>query len=114
MAQWLLDNGLNEKRIIIENQSMTTAENALFSHQILEKDYPEIQNIVMVTSDYHVVMGCLLFEAQALWTEGESKKPHVITNVSYDSNRDYSFSREELKYWLENLYQLNFPEMDDE
>ena len=112
MAEWLLDNGLDEKRIIIENQSMTTAENALFSFNILNRDYPEIQSIVMVTSDYHVAMGALLFEAQALWTEGENKQPHVINNVPYISGRDYRFGREELKYWLEILYQQNFLELE--
>ena len=42
MAQWLIDNGLNKDRLIIENKSSSTVENAKFTYNILRKKYQDI------------------------------------------------------------------------
>lgn len=50
MAQWLIDNGLNKDRLIIENKSSSTVENAKFTYNILRKKYQDIDKIAIVTS----------------------------------------------------------------
>src|SRR5699024_9003394 len=39
MKDWLVANGLSEDRIIVENESSKTVENAAFSYDILYNDY---------------------------------------------------------------------------
>lgn len=63
MAQWLIDNGLNKDRLIIENKSSSTVENAKFTYNILRKKYIDIDKIAIVTSDYHIERGSLLYKA---------------------------------------------------
>ena len=40
MGDWLKEHGLSEDRLIIEDQSMTTAQNAEFSYKIILDKYP--------------------------------------------------------------------------
>ena len=55
MAEWFLEQGIDENRIIREDRSSTTDENAKFTLQILTGEYPQIKSIAVVTSDYHVL-----------------------------------------------------------
>ena len=68
MAAWLKENGVEEKRIIVENLSQTTVQNAQFTGKILLEQYPQVKSLAIVTSDYHVPLGCLLFSEQFIFT----------------------------------------------
>jgi len=63
MAAWLLDRGISVKRIIVENKSYSTAQNALNTYNILVRDYPNIRSIAVVTSDYHIYRSYMNFVA---------------------------------------------------
>lgn len=63
MGQWLLDNGLSEERLLMEDQSRTTEENALFSYGILRSKAPAVRSLCIITSSYHMTWGSVLFEA---------------------------------------------------
>ena len=66
MGQWLLDQGLAEDRLIIENKAPNTVGNAENTYKILSEEYPQVDSFVMVTSDYHVPRGCILFYSKCL------------------------------------------------
>lgn len=85
MGEWLIEHGLDKDRLIIEDQSHTTAQNALFSYDILREDYPQVDSIVLVSSHYHIPWGTLLFEAAFRKTAAEQNTPeiHVISNCAY-------------------------------
>ena len=85
MGEWLIQNGLDESRLIIENQSQTTAENAILSYGILRESYPQVKNVALISSSYHIPWGALLLEAAFMKTasEGQSEEMHVISNASY-------------------------------
>ena len=68
MAAWLKENGVEENRIIVENLSQTTVQNAQFLEKILLEQYPQVKTLAIVTSDYHVPLGCLLFSEQFIFT----------------------------------------------
>ena len=103
MAAWLVEHGLSEDRLIIENRSKTTCENAVFSYEILQKDYPQIDTMAIVTSDYHIPLGCLLFEAWFL-LEAEGNAPAIsVTTHACCLSGSYTFTLNEQAYWLENL-----------
>ncbi|MCL2094625.1 YdcF family protein [Candidatus Saccharibacteria bacterium] len=53
MQQWLIDNGIAESRIIVEQASGTTIENMRFSLPIITSR--GFTNIVLVTSDFHTI-----------------------------------------------------------
>lgn len=51
MKNFLLENGITEERLIVENRSTSTYENLLFSQEILPDD---VKSITIITSDYHL------------------------------------------------------------
>lgn len=86
MALWLVGNGLEPERLIVEDQSLTTTENALFSHAILKEQYPQITTAAIVTSDYHIPWGAVLFEAEFLF--GTEDAPiHIVSNAAFPTTR---------------------------
>ncbi len=66
MGQWLLDQGVSADRLIIENKAPSTVGNAENTYKILNEEYPQVKSFVMVTSDYHVPRGCILFYSKCL------------------------------------------------
>lgn len=81
MAEWLIENGVNPQRVIVENQSLTTAQNAIYTYQILTGRYPQVKQLAIVSSDYHIATGTLLFGAEAT-LQAEEAGMEIITVVS--------------------------------
>ncbi len=85
MGAWLLEQGLAENRLIIENKAPNTVGNAENTYKILAEEYPQVDSFVMVTSDYHVPRGCILFYSKCLLaayaTGGEPLE--LISNAGY-------------------------------
>ena len=69
MARYLKEHGVAEQRLILESQSSTSAENTVFLDRILTESYPQIQCLVIVSSDYHVPLCSLLMTEAALIEE---------------------------------------------
>ena len=87
MAEWLIDKGIPKERIIVEDKSLTTAQNAMFTYDLLEKDYPQVTDIAIISSDYHIATGALFFEAYFLIRSDDPEKPkmNVVSNAAYDA-----------------------------
>ena len=81
MAKWLTENGVAPERVIVENQSLTTAQNAIYTYQILKDQYPQVKQMVIISSDYHIATGTLLFGAEATLQAEEAGK-EIMTVVS--------------------------------
>ncbi len=85
MAKWLEEKGVEKSRLIVENKSLTTAQNAIFTYDILTSNYPSVKKLAIVSSDYHIATGELLFKAEsALRAEkaGEEKL-EVVSNAAW-------------------------------
>jgi hypothetical protein len=108
MGDWLKSKGLDEKRLIIENKSMTTAQNAEFSYEIVLKKYPQIKNVAIISSAYHIAWGSLLFEAAFMKSASEKNKPalHVVSNAAYDITNDTYKWSEILRWETGGMLQL--------
>ena len=65
MKQYLIEHGIEESRIYIEDQSRTTAENLRFS-AIVIKENRLSQNVAVVTSEFHLARACLYAERNGL------------------------------------------------
>ena len=87
MAEWLIENGLDEKRIIVEDNSLTTAQNAIYTFDILMEKYPQVKQLAIVSSDYHIATGTLLFAAEATLRAEKAgdEKIAVVSNAAYEA-----------------------------
>ena len=85
MAKWLISNGIDKKRVIVEDNSLTTAQNAIFSYDILTTQYPDVKYIAIVSSDYHIATGTLLIKAEAVLRAGTAggEKLEVVSNAAW-------------------------------
>jgi hypothetical protein len=81
MAKWLRENGVEAGRIVVENQSQTTAQNAIYTLDLLEKNFPEVSRLAIISSDYHIETGKLLFGAQAILRDRPELE--VISNAAW-------------------------------
>jgi hypothetical protein len=85
MAKWLAEHGVDKKRIIVEDNSITTAQNALFTYDILVSLYPSVKKLAIVSSDYHIATGELLFKAESVIranTPG-NERFEVVSNAAW-------------------------------
>ena len=81
MAKWLRENGIRSSRIIIENQSQTTAQNAIYTLNILKKEFPQVSKLAIISSDYHIATGKLLFEAELILRDDADME--VVSNAAW-------------------------------
>ncbi len=90
MAEWFLQQGIPRERMIIENTSLTTTQNAKNSVRILEEQYPQIHTLAIVSSDYHIRLGSLLFQSAAYLREYEEGDwtAEVACNASFPTEGD--------------------------
>lgn len=101
MAGWLEENGVQPDRIIVENKSLTTTQNAIFSYGILTENHPEITQIALVSSDYHIPWAAILFQTQFIL---EERPLRVVSNAVYPTNQtinDLSLIRYQMNGILE-------------
>ena len=91
MAEWLAANGVDPARVIVEDQSKTTAQNAIFTCKILKEQYPQVWALAIISSDYHIATGTLLFDAEStlLAGEGEEEPFFVVSNAAWPAPSGY-------------------------
>lgn len=61
MAQWLRERGISNDRLILETRAMSTVENAQRVHRLLLNNYPQVNSVAVITSDYHIRQSCAMF-----------------------------------------------------
>ena len=85
MAEWLIENGIAAERVIVEDHSITTAQNAIYTYDILTESYPQVKQLVIVSSDYHIATGTLLFEAEAILRAEKTgdQAMRVVSNAAW-------------------------------
>ena len=85
MAEWLIEKGIAKDRVIVEDKSITTAQNAIYTCQILQESYPQVKQVAILSSDYHIATGTLLFDAESILLSDESgNKPYeIVSNAAW-------------------------------
>jgi len=85
MAKWLIEQGVEKNRVIVEDNSITTAQNAIFTYDILTSLYPSVKKLAIVSSDYHIATGELLFKAESILRANApgNEKLEVISNAAW-------------------------------
>ena len=95
MASWLEEHGIEKSKIIVENRSLTTDQNASNTCAILAGQYPQIRQLAIVSSDYHVALGSMLFtEAALLYAyEHDCAVPYeVVSNAGFATSGNPVYS----------------------
>ena len=106
MADWFLSQGIAPERIIREDASLTTDQNALNTCAILIRDYPQVNALAVISSDYHLPLGCTMFtEAALLVGFYLGEVPYtVVSNAAYcpeNSLPGYSGMKNQASYvWI--------------
>ena len=102
MADWLVEHGVEKERILVENRSMTSATNALFTYELLRDSYPQVRDIAIISSDYHVALASQLFQAQFILARalGSDTLLNVRANASYHVDMDEEFGSDIESNWL--------------
>ncbi len=63
MADWLIARGVDESRILVEDQADNTRENIAFSRAMLsENGYDTTAQLAVVSSDYHLCRAAMYWE----------------------------------------------------
>lgn len=88
MADWLIAQGIAPERIIREDASLTTDQNAINTCAILIRDYPQVKQLAVISSDYHLPLGCTMFtEAALLVGFYLGEVPYtVVSNAAWPTN----------------------------
>ena len=77
----LLEHGIDETRIILEDQSTSTVENIKFSQKLLPTN---LKTGLLVTNDFHIYRAKLISKDEGLMLEGlPAKTPTVAIPKSY-------------------------------
>lgn len=84
MAEWLVDAGIDADRILVEDRSLTTVQNAQYSYDLLMRNRPRIESVAIVSSDYHISTGMLFFEAESIFRAEKpaDRKLTVVANAA--------------------------------
>ena len=80
MASWLAERGVGWDRLILEERSMSTTYNAVNTKAMLTRQYPQVESLALISSDYHVRWGCAMFQTVRNYTE--SMGGNVISLVA--------------------------------
>ena len=70
MGDWLEKQGISKDRILRETASLSTTANAVNCYKLLNRAYPQVDSIAVVTSDYHIRQSCAMFAAVSNYQSG--------------------------------------------
>jgi len=65
MAKWLINQGVDPNKVIVEDNALSTIQNAIYGCELLYQDYPQVKNLAVITSDYHIYRSSLYVHTQA-------------------------------------------------
>lgn len=88
MADYLINTlGVDESKVIIEDEAKNTAGNAINTMTILSEQYPQIDSLLMVTSEYHIARGSTFFNSVAeLYAYDTGIEYTIVGNLGFDTD----------------------------
>ena len=76
MKRYLMKNGVQEERLLLESESTSTYENLLYSKEMLPSS---VQAVTIITSDYHLARSRMIAESLKLDSDIiAAKTPKVV------------------------------------
>lgn len=87
MAKWLIEQGVDPRRVIVENRSYSTELNAAYSLRILSEEYPEVDSLALISSDYHLRRCNVLFYAAFVLNNCENRNT-IVGSAGFDAGHE--------------------------
>lgn len=76
MKKYLVENGIDEDRLLVESASTSTYENVLYSKELMP---PSVASVTIITSDYHLERSKRIAQILDLQTDVvAAKTPKVV------------------------------------
>ena len=95
MADWFVSQGIPRERILVEDASLTTDQNAAFTSALLAEREPAVSKVVIISSDYHVALGSMLFTEASLLYGYRNHCPapyQVVANAGFPTSGSPEYS----------------------
>lgn len=86
MVKWLVEHGVDENKVIAEKKSLSSEQNALNSVDILKAQYPQVDSIALISSDYHLRRCYVLFEAALALNDWDGDYT-IVGTAGYDATQ---------------------------
>ena len=111
MWEWFLMQGVSPERILVEARSLTTGGNAANTCRLLAEEAPEVRELLIVSSDYHIRLGTLLFQTAAYLHEYEhGTLPYTVAaNAAWATTGNPAY--ESVSYQAQDLWSLTDPRL---
>lgn len=83
MKNYALSKGVPEQAILMEDKSVNTEENLLFSKKLIDaKQSGAQENILVVTTSYHVLRALLLAKNLGITCDGRGSKTKLYFSIN--------------------------------
>lgn len=86
MYDWLVEHGIDGARIIRENMSTDTIENALFSMDIIDRE--GLNDVTLITSATHMRRALALFHEAHLMLNKRNERERNVSHIAYYDFKD--------------------------
>lgn len=83
MKRYLIENGVNENKIIKEDKATTTLENIKFSKDILKNRKDENAKVLIVTNEFHLTRAMIIANILGVENEGLASQTSMKTRINY-------------------------------
>ena len=113
MADWLIAHGVDEGRILLEDQADNTKENIALSKAILSKNgYDPLAHYAVVSNDYHLCRAAVYWGTPAYMVGAAARMPdqyqYSLLTVNYYIREAFGLAAELprfLAYYSNTMYQ---------
>ncbi|MGL6201370.1 MAG: YdcF family protein [Lachnospiraceae bacterium] len=82
MKKYALEQGIPESAILIEDKSSNTRENLLFSKRLIENHEKNIDNLLIVTTKFHVLRTLLLAKKLGIPCDGRGSQTKIYFSIN--------------------------------
>ena len=83
MKRYLIENGVNENKIIKEDKATTTLENLKFSKDILKNRRDEKTKVLIVTNEFHLTRSMIIANILGVENEGLASQTPMKIRINY-------------------------------
>lgn len=83
MGSFLRKHGIAVERIYQESKATTTKENLLFSKQLMQKKFPGVPKVLIVTSDYHMHRAKWIGKSLGMQCYGLPSHAPILVRIDY-------------------------------
>ncbi|GAA0865118.1 YdcF family protein [Paraclostridium tenue] len=83
MKRYLIENGVNENKIIKEDKATTTLENLKFSKDILKNRKDEKTKVLIVTNEFHLTRSMIIANILGVENEGLASQTPMKIRINY-------------------------------